>query len=67
MLKSLDSFYQRNVKKSENSTKIVITAGKKPHIDLTNFNEIFRKGVDYHNIKSQGFTLKKAGFYPLCL
>ena len=45
MLKSLDALYQRNVKKSEKSAKIVITEGKNLHIDKTNFNEIFRKGV----------------------
>ena len=52
MLKSLDSLYQRNITKSENSTKTVITEGKNPHIDLSNFNEILRKRVAYDNIKS---------------
>ena len=60
MLKSLDALYQRNSKKSEKSTKVVITEGKNLHIDLSNFNEIFRKGVAYIKlkvIKTQGFIL----------
>ena len=43
--------------------KIVITEGGNLHINLRNFNEIFRKGVTYNNIKSH----KKAGFHFLCL
>ena len=58
MLKSLDALYQRNVKKSEKSAKIAITEGKNLHIDQTNFNEIFRKGVAYIILK----VIKKQGF-----
>ena len=60
MVKSLDALYQRNVKKFEKSTKIVIAEGKNLHIAFSNFKEIFRKRVAYiilKVIKKQRFTL----------
>ena len=63
MLTSLVYLQQGNLKKSKKLMKIVITGEKKSSYfpkELSNFNETFKKGVPYDNIKGH----KKTGLYP---
>ena len=63
MLTSLVYLPQGNLKKSKKLMKIVIAGVKKSSYfpnKLSSFNETFKKGVLYHNIKSH----KKTGLYP---
>ena len=63
MLTSLVYLQQENLKKSKKLMKIVTTGEKKSSYfpkELSNFNETFKKGVPYDNIKSH----KKTGLYP---
>ena len=63
MLTSLVYLQQGNLKKSKKLMKIVITGEKKSSYfpnELSSFNETFKKGVPYDNIKSH----KKTGLYP---
>ena len=55
MLTSLVYLQQGNLKKSKKLMKIVITGEKKSSYfpnELSSFNETFKKGVPYDNIKS---------------
>ena len=59
---SLVYLQQGNLKKSKKPMKIVITGEKKSSYfakELISFNETFKKGVPYENIKSR----EKTGLY----
>ena len=60
---SLVYLQQGNLKKSKKLTKTVIIGEKESSYflnELSNFNETFKKGVPYDNIKIH----KKTGLYP---
>ena len=60
---SLVYLQQGNLKKSKKLTKTVIIGKKESSYflnELSNFNETFKKGVPYDNIKIH----KKTGLYP---